>query len=318
MADELAKTPGVPPAEAIQADLAACEALVAAGRIAEAEQRLDSCEGRLDPRTAPANWGEFLRIRGAFTSAPNAFSAAYHDFAQSANVFELLGERYQAALSQLALGRLAASDGHARRRGALSRPGRRRCSARSARSAISTRSKRRDALLAQALAGRRDRLAGGRRRCRRPAPGRSLGALPTCWRAKRRLPLLETTEADAAVVFVVPAAGEVRVVAMAGCDAERGPRARARRRARQQRVRRGAAAHRAARPRSRRPAVLHDRRGSAPDGECHAPLPHVRRGRAAGIRVVRRPRAAAASRSSRATNDRSSRCCPDSSAPARR
>ena len=32
-------------------------------------------------------------------------------FAQSANIFELLGERYQGALSHLALGRLAARTG---------------------------------------------------------------------------------------------------------------------------------------------------------------------------------------------------------------
>src|SRR5690606_34242906 len=66
---------------------------------------------RLDPRTSPANWGEFLRIRGAIHERSLRASAAYHDFAQSANVFELLGERYQAALSQLALGRLAARSG---------------------------------------------------------------------------------------------------------------------------------------------------------------------------------------------------------------
>ena len=38
-------------------------------------------------------------------------SAANHDFAQSVNVFELLGERYQAALSELALGRVLATYG---------------------------------------------------------------------------------------------------------------------------------------------------------------------------------------------------------------
>src|SRR5688500_17823920 len=42
MADELAAAPGVPPAESIQADLAASEALVAAGHIAEAERRLQA------------------------------------------------------------------------------------------------------------------------------------------------------------------------------------------------------------------------------------------------------------------------------------
>jgi hypothetical protein len=48
-------------------------------------------------------------------------------YAQSANVFDLLGERYQAALSQLALGRLAARPGSVRRRSATS-ISRRRCS----------------------------------------------------------------------------------------------------------------------------------------------------------------------------------------------
>ena len=111
IAEELTRTPGVPPSESIQADLAACEALVAAGRVAEAQTRLESCEARLEPRTAPANWGEFLRTRGTVHERCERLSAAYHDFAQSANVFDLLGERYHAALSQLALGRLAARSG---------------------------------------------------------------------------------------------------------------------------------------------------------------------------------------------------------------
>src|SRR4029450_5455193 len=59
MANALAQAPDVPPADAIQADLAACEALVAAGRIDEAQHRLETCESRLDPKTTPANWGEF-------------------------------------------------------------------------------------------------------------------------------------------------------------------------------------------------------------------------------------------------------------------
>ena len=63
-AEQLVQTEGVPPAEALQAELAACEALVAADRIADAEIRLESCEGQLDPRAAPGTWGEFLRIRG--------------------------------------------------------------------------------------------------------------------------------------------------------------------------------------------------------------------------------------------------------------
>src|SRR6185503_7437446 len=111
MADALAQAPDVPPADAIQADLAACEALVAAGRIDEAQHRLETCESRLDPKTTPANWGEFLRIRGLIREQAGRPQLAHHDFAQSANIFELLGERYQAALSQLALGRIAAASG---------------------------------------------------------------------------------------------------------------------------------------------------------------------------------------------------------------
>jgi DNA-binding NtrC family response regulator/tetratricopeptide (TPR) repeat protein len=111
MAAELVSMAGIPPAESIQAELAACEALIALSGIDEAESKLDACEGRLDPRKTPANWGEFLRIRGMLHARRGRHSAAYHDFAQSANVFELLGERYHAAISLLGLGRLAASNG---------------------------------------------------------------------------------------------------------------------------------------------------------------------------------------------------------------
>jgi DNA-binding NtrC family response regulator/tetratricopeptide (TPR) repeat protein len=114
MANELAQAPGVPPSEAIQADLAASEALLAAGRLQEAELRLQSCEDRLDPRGTPGTWGEFLRIRGLINEQTSRQSAAYHDFAQSANVFDLLGERYQAALSHLSMGRLSAEAGATR------------------------------------------------------------------------------------------------------------------------------------------------------------------------------------------------------------
>ncbi len=217
IADELAKTPGVPPAEAIQADLAACEALVAANRIAEAERRIDSCESRLDPRTAPANWGEFLRIRGAVHERSERFSPAYHDFAQSVNVFELLGERYHSALSQLALGRLAARTG--------SRDSAERHLDQAA-SVFRTLGAQRHldeveearALLTQVLPN--DIIVS-------PADAddavvrRLIDAsvLPALLARETATAVLEATEADAAVIFVVPSAGEVRVVAVAGCDA---------------------------------------------------------------------------------------------------
>ena len=111
LAETLAQTHGVPPAEAIHADLAACEALAAAGRLSEAKRRLGVAEARLDPRAAPATWGEFLRVRGTIQELAGHHASAHHDFAQSTAVFDLLGERYQAALSRLALGRLAATTG---------------------------------------------------------------------------------------------------------------------------------------------------------------------------------------------------------------
>jgi hydrogenase-4 transcriptional activator len=216
MADDLARTPGVPPGEAIQADLAACEALVASNRIADAEGRIESCEARLDPRTAPANWGEFLRIRGAVHERSGRSSDAYHDFAQSVNVFELLGERYQAALSQLALGRLSAAT-HA---------------------GAAERHLEQAAATFRALGAERDLEEVARLRAQldtkaaeQPASSgvdaddsviRRLvdaSVLSDLLARETATSLVEATQADAAVIFVIPSAGEVRVVATAGCDA---------------------------------------------------------------------------------------------------
>jgi hydrogenase-4 transcriptional activator len=110
-ADDLAAAPDVPPADAVQADLAACEALLALGRVEEAAQRLKTCETRFDPRHSPANWGEFLLVRGALHWRTGQPALAYHDLAQSVNTFDLLGERYQTALAHLAVARLAAEAG---------------------------------------------------------------------------------------------------------------------------------------------------------------------------------------------------------------
>lgn len=106
MVQALTETSGVPPMEVTRAELAACEALVAADRIDEAAARLQHTEGHLDPRAAPGIWGEFLRIRGMVNERMNRLSAAHHDFSQSTSIFDLLGERYQVGISQLALARL--------------------------------------------------------------------------------------------------------------------------------------------------------------------------------------------------------------------
>jgi DNA-binding NtrC family response regulator/tetratricopeptide (TPR) repeat protein len=111
IADEIAKSTNAPPAETIEAELIAAEALLSAGRIEDAEHRLTQVESRLDPRTTPGAWGEFLRLRGDLRARQTRTTEAYHDIAQSSSVFELVGERYQAAVSQLALARLASKAG---------------------------------------------------------------------------------------------------------------------------------------------------------------------------------------------------------------
>jgi len=217
-AEALVHTSGVPPSEAIQAELVLCEALVAAGRIGDAERRLESCERHLDPRSAPGSWGEFLRIRGAVHEQSQRPSAAHHDFAQSASVFELLGERYHVALSNLALGRLAACAGQR---------------------AASDRYLEHAAAIFGTL-GAEPHLADvasvRASMIKHAAPSSVVSAIDADEAVVRRLvdaaimpellaretatALLETMEADAAVVFVAPAGGDVRVVAAAGCDAD--------------------------------------------------------------------------------------------------
>jgi hydrogenase-4 transcriptional activator len=216
--DEIARTAGVPPAEALQADLTACEALMFAGRLEEAELRLAGCEGRLDPRTTPGNWGEYLRLRGAMHDRAGRPTEAYHDFAQSANVFDLLGERYQAALSHLALGRLAA------RAGARSTAERYLGQACAVFRSLGAQRDLREAEAATELLNT-------------PGTGEYVGSpadaddalvrrlvdaaiLPELLARETAAALLEGTHADAAVVFVATPGGDVRVVAAAGCDTE--------------------------------------------------------------------------------------------------
>ena len=102
---------GAPPFDALQATLIAAEALTAGNRLPEAEQRLQAAADALDPKVAPAAWGEYLRLRGMVHAKTGSGADAYHDFSQSAALLDLLGERYQSALSHLALGRLVAETG---------------------------------------------------------------------------------------------------------------------------------------------------------------------------------------------------------------
>ena len=100
----------------MQAELAACEALIAADRIGEAQERLLRCEQRLDPRAAPAVWGEFLRLRGelpALTgSGPASWLKGALDLAKVVERVPIKGDRTEPLRRELESFREAAL-GHA-------------------------------------------------------------------------------------------------------------------------------------------------------------------------------------------------------------
>jgi len=215
IAEEMVGTPNVPPSDAIQAELAACEALVAGGRTREAETRLEACEARMAPRSAPASWGEFLRIRGTVHEKSNRPAAAHHDFAQSASVFDLLGERYHAALSHLALGRLAVKGSN---RSAAERY------LNQASTTFGTLGAEHDLREIEAL---RALLNEAPRDQPVVFPDQDdavvrrlvdAAILPDLLARETATSLLETIAADAAVVFTAASGGEVRIAAAAGCD----------------------------------------------------------------------------------------------------
>jgi tetratricopeptide (TPR) repeat protein len=111
MANDIASMEGIPAAYAILGELIAIEALLTLGASSECEERLEAVSTRIQPGGMSGTWGEFLRLRGRIRAAQGRATDAYHDFGQSVSIFELLGERYQAGLSYLELGRLAASAG---------------------------------------------------------------------------------------------------------------------------------------------------------------------------------------------------------------
>ncbi|MEZ5290402.1 MAG: sigma 54-interacting transcriptional regulator [Vicinamibacterales bacterium] len=217
MADAIRTADEVPPAERLEAELAATEALVLSGRAEAAATRLAALEGRVDPRGAPGTWGEFVRLRGLIAAADGRPNEAYHDIAQSVSVFDLIGERYQAAISHLALGRLA------REAGARS---------------IADRHLQRALEEFTALGSRRDLQEAERRLAEPPVSGSGVyigspadaddaivqrlvnaSVLPELLAHELVIAAREAVLADDAVVYVTPAGGEVRVVAAASTDA---------------------------------------------------------------------------------------------------
>src|SRR5262249_6932603 len=79
---------GAPPFDALQATLIAAEAMTLADRLPEAEQRLNAVADTIDPKRAPAAWGEYLRLRGSLHAKTGSAADAYHDFAQSAALLD--------------------------------------------------------------------------------------------------------------------------------------------------------------------------------------------------------------------------------------
>jgi len=216
LADAILDAEGAPPAERLEAELIAAEALLLSKRPREAGQRLQSVEGRIDPRATPGAWGEFLRVRGLLHAADGRPNEAYHDIAQSVSVFELVGERYQAAVSHFALGRLA------RDAGARSVSDRHLTQARDEFRALGSLRDLEDA----------ERMLSGPAT---PGTGIYLGSpadaddaivqrlvnasvLPDLLAHELVMAAREAVLADIAVVYVAPPGGDLRIVAFAGGD----------------------------------------------------------------------------------------------------
>ena len=207
-----------PPFDALQATLIAAEALIASGRLSEAQERLTAATEKLDPRVAPATWGGYLRLRGALHASNRELTEAYHDIAQSATLLDLLGERYEAGLSHLALGRLVA------RSGARSVAERHLDTAFKAFSQLGADRDLADTEQARELLTN----IGSGEYVMSPADAdeaivrRIVDAaeLPELLGRETAAAFLEASAGDAAIVFVNPEGGDVRVIGCAGCEPE--------------------------------------------------------------------------------------------------
>jgi len=211
---------GAPPFDALQATLIAAEALIAGNRLPEAERRLAIASEMLDPKVAPAAWGEYLRLRGSLHANTNSGADAYHDFSQSAALLDLLGERYQSGLSHLALGRLVAETG------ARSVAERHLNKALGIFEQLGAERDIGDTHVAQALLT----TVGTGQYVISPADADDAivrrivdaAALPDLLGRETAAALMEASAADCAVIFVQLPGGDVRVVATAGWEVEAG------------------------------------------------------------------------------------------------
>jgi hydrogenase-4 transcriptional activator len=207
---------GAPPFDALQATLIASEALLAAGALGPADQKLREAAEKLDPKVAPEAWGEYLRLRGCLSAQSGSATDAYHDFAQSASLLDLLGERYQSGLSHLALGRLVAETG------ARSVAERQLDIAQGLFEALGAERDLADTRTARALLTN----VGSGAYVLSPADADEAivrrivdaAALPDLLERETASALLEVCAGDCAVVYVEGSTGVIHVVAVAGCD----------------------------------------------------------------------------------------------------
>jgi DNA-binding NtrC family response regulator/tetratricopeptide (TPR) repeat protein len=218
IAAQIASADDVPAAYASQAELIAVEALLASGRRDEAEQRLMTAGGLLPAAAMSSVWGEFLRLRGRVHAEAGRPTEAYHDLGQSVSVFDLLGEKYQAGLSYLELGKLAGAAG------ARSRATRYLGAALAIFESLDAQPDLQDARAA--LAGMPATATGAF--LGSPVDGDAAlvrrivdaAVTPALLAKEGTTTLLEACDGQAAVIFTQPRPGDVHVVAAAGCDAE--------------------------------------------------------------------------------------------------
>jgi hydrogenase-4 transcriptional activator len=218
LASEISAAATAPSGYALQADLIAIDSLAALGRTAEAETKLDALASSIDPSGMSGTWGEFLRLRGRLHTAGNRPTEAYHDLGQSVSVFELLGERYQVALGNLELGKLAASAG------ARSRAVRHLSEAAAIFETLDAAPDRAEADLALSRLGTGNttgyvgaQIDGDDALVRRLVEASAM--LPLLER-EGVTTIVEACEAASAVIFVELPGKRVKVLAHAGCDAD--------------------------------------------------------------------------------------------------
>ena len=203
---------------AIQADLIAVEAQLALERTSDAQGLLETITPRVDASAMSGLWGEVLRVRGRLHAAAGRSTEAYHDFGQSVSVFELLGERYQAALGHLELGKLAAASG-ARSRAVrhLTDAGRtfEALEAAPDKAEVDVVLARVGTVLTGSYVG--GQLDGDDAIVRRLVDASAMSSL---LQRETATAILEACDARACTLFVELPAGRLRVLAAAGCDAD--------------------------------------------------------------------------------------------------